>query len=56
MLDERPILMANQIDGFIAKLDYSSLRQYLAANGVSLPVRVRQLLNGRESLRFLIQV
>ena len=56
MLDERPILMANQIDGFIAKLDYTSLRQYLAANGVSLPVRVSQLLNGRESLRFLIQV
>ena len=56
MHDERPILMANQIDGFIGKLDYSSLRQYLAARGISLPARASQILNARRSLRFLIQV
>jgi len=56
MHDERPILMAKKIDGFIAKLDYSSLRRYLAANGVSLPAKASQILHGRKSLRFLIQV
>jgi pimeloyl-ACP methyl ester carboxylesterase len=56
MHDERPILMANQIDAFIAKLDYNSLRQYLAANGIRLPAKTSQILNGRKSLRFLIQV
>lgn len=56
MHDERPTMMANQIDAFIAPLDYSSLRQYLLAKGVPLPAHVKPLLNGRKSLRFLIQV
>ena len=56
MHDERPILMANQIDAFIAPLDYSSLLQYLIAKGVPLPAHVKPLMAGRKSLRFFIQV
>jgi pimeloyl-ACP methyl ester carboxylesterase len=56
MHDERPTLMANQIDAFIAPFDYSSLRQYLTAKGVPLPAHVKEVLGGRKYLRFLIQV
>jgi pimeloyl-ACP methyl ester carboxylesterase len=56
MHDERPILMADQIDGFIAKQDYSSLRLYLAAKGLPASTKASQILGGRRSLRFLIQV
>jgi pimeloyl-ACP methyl ester carboxylesterase len=56
MHDERPILMANQIDAFIGGLDYTSMRQYLLANGVPLPARASQILKGRRSLRFVIQI
>ena len=56
MHDERPTMMANQIDAFIQLLDFNSMRQYLAAKSVPLPAQLRQILNGRKSLRFLIQI